>query len=280
MCRWAGKLFLQQNMAVAVCSTGKGSAEVCGSYFGEDLAEHSHSDGCEGPGQICCPWPCHSISCGIWVSVLQVTHNPPYSLPCVSLFPPTRYSNIFVTSPSPENLRTLFDFVFRGFDALKYSEHEDYELVQSTNPEFNKAVVRVNIFREHRQTIQVCVGVDELWRQVFLLSSLRPSPLPSSPFLTRFFTFPFLSSPSSPPPSHFLPLLLLSLPLPSSPSPSLSFLTPSHSPLSSQYIHPGDSHKLEQAELVCIDEAAAIPLPLVKNLLGPYLVFMASTVNG
>ena len=47
-----------------------------------------------------------------------------------------------------------------------------------------------------------------------------------------------------------------------------------------QYIHPGDSHKLEQAELVCIDEAAAIPLPLVKKLLGPYLVFMASTVNG
>lgn len=47
-----------------------------------------------------------------------------------------------------------------------------------------------------------------------------------------------------------------------------------------QYIHPGDAHKLGQAELVCIDEAAAIPLPLVKNLLGPYLVFMSSTVNG
>ena len=47
-----------------------------------------------------------------------------------------------------------------------------------------------------------------------------------------------------------------------------------------QYIHPGDSHKLEQAELVCVDEAAAIPLPLVKKLLGPYLVFLASTVNG
>ena len=29
-----------------------------------------------------------------------------------------------------------------------------------------------------------------------------------------------------------------------------------------------------------IDEAAAIPLPLVKKLLGPYLVFMASTING
>ena len=34
-------------------------------------------------------------------------------------------------------------------------EHLDYEIIQSTNPDFNKAIVRVNIFREHRQTIQV-----------------------------------------------------------------------------------------------------------------------------
>eukprot|EP00794_Sanderia_malayensis_P007918 gene7918-8773_t len=110
------------------------------------------------------------------------------------------YSNIFVTSPSPENLKTLFEFVFKGFDSLDFQEHLDYELIQSTNPDFNKAVIRVNIFREHRQTIQ--------------------------------------------------------------------------------YIHPSDAHKLGQAELVVIDEAAAIPLPLVKKLLGPYLVFMSSTVNG
>jgi len=47
-----------------------------------------------------------------------------------------------------------------------------------------------------------------------------------------------------------------------------------------QYIHPSDHQKLGQAELVCVDEAAAIPLPLVKHLLGPYLVFMSSTVHG
>ncbi|KAM9854883.1 RNA cytidine acetyltransferase [Aulostomus maculatus] len=110
------------------------------------------------------------------------------------------YSNIFVTSPSPDNLHTMFEFIFKGFDALQYQEHLDYEIIQSLNPEFNKAVVRVNIFKEHRQTIQ--------------------------------------------------------------------------------YIHPGDAVRLGQAELLVIDEAAAIPLPLVKNLLGPYLVFMASTING
>ncbi|ORX58725.1 DUF699-domain-containing protein [Hesseltinella vesiculosa] len=110
------------------------------------------------------------------------------------------YSNIFVTSPSPENLKTLFEFVFKGFDALGYEEHLDYDIVQSTNPEFKKAIVRVNVFRQHRQTIQ--------------------------------------------------------------------------------YIQPQDAHVLGQAELVVIDEAAAIPLPVVRKLLGPYLVFMASTING
>ncbi|KAJ8927127.1 hypothetical protein NQ314_020400 [Rhamnusium bicolor] len=110
------------------------------------------------------------------------------------------YSNIFVTSPSPENLNTFFEFVFKGFDSLEYQEHIDYSLVQSTNPEFNKAIIRVNIFRDHRQTIQ--------------------------------------------------------------------------------YIHPTDSHRLLQAELLVIDEAAAIPLPYVKAMFGPYLVFLASTING
>ncbi|KKA30179.1 hypothetical protein TD95_001178 [Thielaviopsis punctulata] len=110
------------------------------------------------------------------------------------------YSNIFITSPSPENLKTLFEFIFKGFDALGYADHADYSIIQSTNPAFNKAIVRVNIHRNHRQTIQ--------------------------------------------------------------------------------YIRPQDAHVLGQAELVVIDEAAAIPLPLVRKLMGPYLVFMASTING
>ena len=110
------------------------------------------------------------------------------------------YSNLFITSPSPENLKTLFDFIFKGFDALNYLDHVDYTIIQSTNPDFNKAIVRVNVHRQHRQTIQ--------------------------------------------------------------------------------YIQPQDAYALGQAELVVIDEAAAIPLPLVRKLMGPYLVFMASTING
>lgn len=47
-----------------------------------------------------------------------------------------------------------------------------------------------------------------------------------------------------------------------------------------QYIQPQEHEKLSQVELLVVDEAAAIPLPVVKSLLGPYLVFLSSTVNG
>mmetsp|Transcript_7126 Transcript_7126/g.26896 ORF Transcript_7126/g.26896 Transcript_7126/m.26896 type:complete len:972 (-) Transcript_7126:1098-4013(-) len=110
------------------------------------------------------------------------------------------YANVFVTSPSPENLGTFFSFVLKGFDALGYKEHLDYDLVESSNPAFGKAIVRINVTRNHRQTIQ--------------------------------------------------------------------------------YILPQHHERATQAELLVIDEAAAIPLPVVQKLLGPYLVFLCSTVNG
>ena len=33
-------------------------------------------------------------------------------------------------------------------DALGYEEHLDYDIAQSTNPDFNKAIVRVHVFRD------------------------------------------------------------------------------------------------------------------------------------
>ncbi|KAL9253303.1 RNA cytidine acetyltransferase 1-like protein [Drosera capensis] len=112
----------------------------------------------------------------------------------------TGYSNIFVTAPSPENLKTLFEFVCKGFDSLEYKEHVDFDVVRSSNPEFKQAIVRFNVYMQHRQSIQ--------------------------------------------------------------------------------YILPNEHEKLSQVELLVVDEAAAIPLPVVKSLLGPYLVFISSTVNG
>ncbi|KAI0308709.1 hypothetical protein OF83DRAFT_1160306 [Amylostereum chailletii] len=40
------------------------------------------------------------------------------------------YSNMFMTSPSPENVKTLFEFIFKGMDALGYEEHLDYDFAQ------------------------------------------------------------------------------------------------------------------------------------------------------
>ena len=110
------------------------------------------------------------------------------------------YSNIFITAPSPENLQTVFEFVKIGLDLLKYQESTDYSFIQSTNEKFNKAIVRVKIFKNHNQIIQ--------------------------------------------------------------------------------YIHPSDYKLLSSCEIMCIDEAAAIPLPFVKRLLGNHLVFMSSTISG
>lgn len=112
------------------------------------------------------------------------------------------YSNIFVTSPSPENLRTFFAFVLVGFDALGLIEHADYEIVQTQGGDHSAdTITRLNVFKSHRQTVQ--------------------------------------------------------------------------------YVDPTDASRfLSQAELLVIDEAAAIPLPLVESMLGPYVVFMSSTVTG
>ena len=63
------------------------------------------------------------------------------------------FSNIFVTAPTPENLGTLFEFILIGLEALNYKEHQHYEVLKSTNPEFNHAIMRINIYKDHRQTI-------------------------------------------------------------------------------------------------------------------------------
>ncbi|KAA8492217.1 RNA cytidine acetyltransferase [Porphyridium purpureum] len=114
------------------------------------------------------------------------------------------YSNIFVSSPAPENVQTLFEFVIHGLQAMGYEEHEDYEILKSSASS-SGAILRINVFRSHRQSVQ--------------------------------------------------------------------------------YIDPRDAatsgmSPLTQAELLVIDEAAAIPLPIVRNMLGPYLVFLCSTISG
>ena len=110
------------------------------------------------------------------------------------------YSNIFCTAPTPDNLQTFFEFVVNGLQRLGYRERFDFAVMLSTNPEYAKCTVRVNIFKEHRQTVQ--------------------------------------------------------------------------------FVSATDSALFAQAELLIIDEAAAIPLPVVKKMLGPYLIFLSSTISG
>lgn len=67
------------------------------------------------------------------------------------------YSNIFVTSPSPENLNTLFEFVLKGLNTMGYEEHLNYQVLRSADQQFNKCVVRIVVTRERQQVIQVGV---------------------------------------------------------------------------------------------------------------------------
>ena len=43
------------------------------------------------------------------------------------------FSNIIVTAPAHENLKTLFEFILIGLKALNYKEHQDYELFSTFN---------------------------------------------------------------------------------------------------------------------------------------------------
>lgn len=114
------------------------------------------------------------------------------------------FSNIYVTSPTPENLHTLFEFVIKGLEAVHLTEHHDYNIIRSLDQDHNKAIIRINVFKDHNQTIQ--------------------------------------------------------------------------------YIDPIEASQnklsIQLANLFVIDEAAAIPLPIVKSFLGCHLVFLSSTVNG
>ncbi|KAF0992198.1 hypothetical protein HZS_3122 [Henneguya salminicola] len=47
-----------------------------------------------------------------------------------------------------------------------------------------------------------------------------------------------------------------------------------------QYIFPKEAASIHNAELIVCDEAAAIPLPYVKKLVGSHLLILSSTVNG
>lgn len=117
------------------------------------------------------------------------------------------YSNIYITSPGPENLKTFFDFLFLGLKVLNYELNKHYTVKESF----------LSSTQDYSSKIKVVNRVD--------------------------------------------------------------FLDKSHK-RSIQYIEPLEFGKLSQVDLLVIDEAAAIPLPVVKKLQGQYLVFLASTING
>ncbi|KAJ8440987.1 hypothetical protein Cgig2_020016 [Carnegiea gigantea] len=169
------------------------------------------------------------------------------------------YSNIFVTARSPENLKTLFEFVLKEFDPLEYKEYVDYDVVKSSDSEFKKATVRINIYKKStgKQSRTRLASVDQgaaiERRAGIILDSSGMSLLEYCGFHNQIALCIKQNC------------LLTYLGYPCS---------------SSQYIQLHEHQKLSQVELLVVDEAATIPLPIVKSLLGPYPIFISSTVNG
>jgi hypothetical protein len=62
-----------------------------------------------------------------------------------------------VTSPAPENLKILFEFILKGFNTLDYQDHIDYDIQYSSNDHKEKIIIQLTIHRpkQHRQIIQV-----------------------------------------------------------------------------------------------------------------------------
>ncbi|XP_064111307.1 RNA cytidine acetyltransferase-like [Macrobrachium nipponense] len=147
------------------------------------------------------------------------------------------FNNIFVTSPTPDNLRTFYEMVFKGlYSQLGWCKSclimNDQLQVVKELPPLSGPVHPVGSVVIEKQ--------EEFHRRLVELQSSLEDAEKSNP-------------------THSLAVAEQLIKL---------------------YIDPTDARKLSQAELLVIDEAAAIPLPYVKALLGSYYVLMASTVNG
>lgn len=114
------------------------------------------------------------------------------------------YSNIYVTSPTPENLQTLFEFALRGLKAVHLTENHDFTVIRSKDPDHGNAIIKINVFKDHNQTISYIDPIEASQNKV----------------------------------------------------------------------------SIQMSNLFVIDEAAAIPLPIVKTFLASQLVFLSSTING
>ena len=115
------------------------------------------------------------------------------------------YSTSYVTSPSPTNLGTVFEFLLMGLKALKYDEHKDFTVKYSQHSDSHnnsvKVITSVSIHRTHKQVVT--------------------------------------------------------------------------------YLPPSEPSLFHNADLIAVDEAAGIPLPSVREIMGcSDLVFLSSTVSG
>ena len=228
------------------------------------------------------------------------------------------YSNIFVSAPSPENLRTLFEFVLRGLEELGYKvkgvgvtpgsaahhvsplplssppccpslppfppqEHIDYDLVESTNPAWARAPVRINVYRSHRQTVAYVQPQHHaalVQAELLVIDEVSVGGGWKGRTRCRGWV------PASAAAGGAAALAVGAVRArwqgrrPSQQAQGLSRGASSHAQVAATHARAPSPPLHTRAPPPPRPQAAAIPLPLVRAMLGPYLVFLCSTVNG
>ncbi|KFG50794.1 ATPase (DUF699) protein, partial [Toxoplasma gondii FOU] len=133
------------------------------------------------------------------------------------------YTNIFVSAPSPENVKTLFEFVVKGLTALGLKEHLDFS-VSREDPGLAAAA-----HASHSSGVSSSENNSSRGGASRLITGVE---------VHR---------------SHKQKVT---------------------------FVSPHEREGLGHADLLVIDEAASIPLPIVKSLFGPYVVLLSSTIHG
>jgi N-acetyltransferase 10 len=61
-------------------------------------------------------------------------------------------SNIYVTAPTPENLKTFFEFTVIGLEALGFQRSLHFEVIKEGDKSTD-SVIKINFFAKHKQIV-------------------------------------------------------------------------------------------------------------------------------
>ncbi|CAD5206671.1 unnamed protein product [Bursaphelenchus okinawaensis] len=106
-------------------------------------------------------------------------------------------TTIYVTSPAPDNVKTLFEFVIEGFKALNLKEHIDYTIQYSNQAQQKGLILGFQVFKNHKQIIKYLDPSEHqilTQGELLVIDEAAAIPLPTVQNLTKGNNIVFFSS--------------------------------------------------------------------------------------